>query len=211
METKQLNISEIKPYEKNIKRHSEDQIKQIAGSITEFWYIQPVVVDENNVIVIWHGRFEALKSLWKDKVDVIQLKWVSPEKIRALRIADNKMNESPYDFSNLQSELKELFKFDIDLTDLWFTEFELSNFWISLAPIEEIKVDSYFDNKEEYWEKEQVKPAFELPSEIMWNQNSKKPITFFCTPEEYDILYPIFATSRKWEANTQLLLEYINK
>jgi hypothetical protein len=36
METKQLNISEIKPYEKNIKRHSEDQIKQIAGSITEF-------------------------------------------------------------------------------------------------------------------------------------------------------------------------------
>ncbi len=208
METKQAKITDIIPYEKNIKRHSDDQIKQIAGSITEFGYIQPIVVDENNVIVIGHGRYEALKSLWKKEVDVIKLTGVSPEKIRALRIADNKMNESPYDFSNLQSELKEL-SWLMDLTELWFTSFELSNYWIENL---ELKTDStdYFEDTETYWEKEE-KTAFQIPWEILGNQAWKRPITFFCTSEEYEVLYPIFATSRKWEANTQLLLEYIQK
>jgi len=209
---KTLKITEITPYAKNIKKHSDEQIEQIAWSIEQFWYIQPICVDSDNTIVIGHWRFEAVKYLWWKEVKVIELSWFKEEDIRALRIADNKMNESPYDFSNLSSELKELSAL-FDVKTLWFTDMELANLWILMetkktAQEAEDSLDSFsldLDDIGEAMERQSV------PSEIMGSQNQKKPITFFCDNEEYEILYPIFATTKKWEANTQLLIEMVKK
>jgi len=209
---KKLKVSEIIPYGKNIKKHSDEQIEQIAWSITQFGYIQPICVDSNNTIVIGHGRFEAIKYLWWKEVEVIVLEWFPDEDIRALRIADNKMNESPYDFSNLSSELKELSKL-FDIKTLWFTDMELANLWILMETKKSTQeatdiMDSFdldIDDIDEAMERQSI------PTDIMGGQNQKKPITFFCSNEEYEVLYPIFATTKKWEANTQLLLEMVKR
>lgn len=56
-----MNVSGIKPYDKNAKKHPEKQVKQIANSIREFGFNQPIVVDKQNVVIVGHGRLEAAK------------------------------------------------------------------------------------------------------------------------------------------------------
>ena len=59
----QMNVKDIKPYEKNAKKHPKEQVEYIANSIKEFGWRQPIVVDENNVVIIGHGRLMAAKKL----------------------------------------------------------------------------------------------------------------------------------------------------
>lgn len=66
-----LNIEEIKPYSKNAKKHPEKQIKQIADSIKEFGFNQPIVIDKNNEIVVGHGRYEAARTLGLKEVPIL--------------------------------------------------------------------------------------------------------------------------------------------
>ena len=108
MQVTKIAIEKIMPYEKNVKRHSEQQIEKIAKSIENVGFVQPLVVDEDNVIIIWHGRFEAMKFLGKKEVDCVVLKGLPEEKKRALRILDNKLNESEWDLWNLKFELDSL-------------------------------------------------------------------------------------------------------
>jgi len=203
-------LSKILPYEKNVKRHSEDQVKKLAKSIEEYGYIQPIVVDEKNVIVIWHGRFEALRYLKKKDADVIVLKWFSETKLKALRIADNKLNESPFDYSNLKTEMEEILKDGgIDLEDLWFTMVELEELQLTLqkaiqegeedledvsAQVEQASQDAWIENPYDF-------------KNIQGTQNSKQPMTFFCSKEEFEKLQAIYWTTRKREFNVEKLIE----
>src|SRR3990167_9517011 len=108
MDIKQIPIGEIKPYEKNAKKHPEKQIKQIADSIQEFGFNQPIVVDKDDVVIVGHGRLEAAKLLKLDEVPVLRLKNLSEAKIKAYRLADNKLNESRWKMKLVIDELKEL-------------------------------------------------------------------------------------------------------
>ncbi len=105
-----VNIQDIKPYEQNAKIHDDAQIDKIAKSIRENGYIQPISVDENNVIVAGHGRYEALK---KDdpnqEIDVIRITNLSPDKIRKLRILDNKLISEEWDTDILQREIDNIY------------------------------------------------------------------------------------------------------
>ena len=112
---KQMKITEITPYEKNAKKHDAFQVEQIAKSIKRFGFNQPLVVDKAGVIIVGHGRFEAAKQLELKEVPVIVLD--IPEKdAKAYRLADNKLNESEWDYQLVIDELKGLD--DPELVDL---------------------------------------------------------------------------------------------
>ena len=106
-------VSGIAPYEKNAKLHPEEQIESIANSIREFGFRQPLVVDTDNVIIVGHGRLLAAKRLGLDKVPCILAHDLTPEQIRAYRLADNKTNESEWDMDMLEFELGEILDFDM--------------------------------------------------------------------------------------------------
>ena len=111
---------EIKPYEKNAKKHPDSQLKQIALSLKEYGWQQPIVVDKNGVIIVGHGRWEAYKKYPEGiKEPIINVaENLTPEQVRGYRLMDNKSNESGWDMGLAIEELKELdgLGFDIELT-----------------------------------------------------------------------------------------------
>lgn len=112
-----IDPDKLTPYENNAKQHPDEQVEHIANSIREFGFRQPIVVDANNVVVIGHGRLLAAKKLGLETVPVVRADDLTEAQVKALRLADNKTNESGWDFTALEAELD-------GLAD----EFEMSNF-----------------------------------------------------------------------------------
>lgn len=110
-----MDISLIKPYSKNAKKHPKKQVQQVANSIKEFGFNQPIVVDKNGVLIVGHGRLEAAKLLGLKEVPTITVD-LTEEQAKAYRLADNKLNESEWDMSLAIEELKELSDEMFDLT-----------------------------------------------------------------------------------------------
>ena len=121
------SINEIRPYENNAKKHDETQIKNVAESIKQFGFVQPIVIDADGVIVIDHCRYEAGKRLGLTEVPCVLVDNLTDEQVRKLRIIDNKTNESEWALDELEIELDDLnfddFDFDFDLGE----DEELSN------------------------------------------------------------------------------------
>ena len=113
-----ISTDELKPYKRNAKKHPDEQVDYIANSIREFGFKQPIVIDKNNVVVIGHGRLLAAKKLNLDTVPVIYANDLTDEQIKALRLADNKTNESEWDLDFLDEELADIF--DLDMSDFGF-------------------------------------------------------------------------------------------
>lgn len=120
MNIQQISINDLKPYPQNAKKHPAEQVEHIANSIREFGFQQPIVVDKDNVVVIGHGRLLAAKKLNMDSVPCVRADDLTDGQIKALRLADNKTNESEWDFDLLDMELSDIeidmeqFGFDID-------------------------------------------------------------------------------------------------
>lgn len=118
MDIMQMKLSELKPYENN-PRINDEAVEKVAESIRQFGFNQPIVVDENNVIVVGHTRYRAARKLGIDKVPVYQLKGLSEEQYRAYRLADNKTAEfAEWDMDLLNLELDEIT--NIDMADFGF-------------------------------------------------------------------------------------------
>lgn len=110
-----MDISVIQPYPKNAKKHPKKQVQQIANSIKEFGFNQPIVIDKNNVVIVGHGRLEAAKLLGLQDVPVMTVD-LTEEQAKAYRLADNKLNESEWDMDLVIEELKGLSEEMLDLT-----------------------------------------------------------------------------------------------
>src|SRR3990167_7528469 len=108
-------IGEVIPYKKNAKKHTEMQIKQVAESIRNFGFNQPIVVDKKGVVIVGHARLEAAKLLGLRDVPVIKVS-LSEQQANAYRLADNKLNESDWDMDLAIGELKELSEEMLNLT-----------------------------------------------------------------------------------------------
>ena len=115
MKVQNIKIEVIKPYEKNTKKHPEAQIKNIAESIKQFGFIQPVVLDNNNEIIIGHGRYLASQLLGYEEIPCVFVENLTEEQVRKLRILDNKLNESEWDDDLLRLELEDLDFGDFDV------------------------------------------------------------------------------------------------
>lgn len=111
-----VRLDDLKPYDKNTKKHNQKQIDNVAASIKEYGFVQPLVIDENGVIVIGHCRALAAKKLKMKEVPCVLVEDLTPEQVRALRIVDNKTNESAWDLDLLAAELPE-----VDLSAFDFT------------------------------------------------------------------------------------------
>lgn len=115
MDIKNILVKDLIPYDKNTKKHDDVQINNVAESIKQYGFVQPIVIDKNNVVVIGHCRLLAAKKLKMADVPCVCVEDLTEEQVKALRIVDNKSNESPWDFDFLADELV-----DLDLSDFSF-------------------------------------------------------------------------------------------
>lgn len=126
MKITEMSVKELKPYAKNTKKHDKTQIANVAESIKQYGFVQPIVVDKDNNIVIGHCRYEAAKKLKLETVPCVCVDELTDEQVKALRIVDNKSNESPWDMEFLADELAEVdlsaFDFDFDIENEEETE-----------------------------------------------------------------------------------------
>lgn len=119
-------LQRLIPYAKNARTHDDGQVSQIAGSIAEFGFVNPILVGDDNVIIAGHGRLMAAQQLGLDKVPVIVLRHLTEAQRRALVIADNKIAENAgWNDELLKLELEELGDLGFDLDLIGFSEEEL--------------------------------------------------------------------------------------
>jgi DNA modification methylase len=119
-------VDRPQPYDKN-PRLNDDAVEVVAKSIREFGFRQPIVVDEAGVVIIGHTRLKAAKSLGLAEVPVHVARGLSPEQVKALRIADNKTAEiAEWNLELLPIELAELQGMNFDLGLLGFDQDELA-------------------------------------------------------------------------------------
>lgn len=135
MDIKEISVDQLIPYEFNNKIHDATQVNRIANSIKEFWFLQPIVIDKNNIVVVWHGRLEWAKKLWLKTVPCLMAENLTEQQIKKYRILDNKLNESEWDVENLKLELDEL----PDL-DFWDLHLEVSDLFPDLK-VEETETE----------------------------------------------------------------------
>jgi DNA modification methylase len=126
MTVEMWHVDRVRPYDKN-PRLNDDAVDAVARSIQEFGFRQPIVVDDEGVIIIGHTRLKGAKTLGLTEVPVHVARGLSPEKIKALRIADNKTAEiAEWNLELLPIELAELQGIDFNLDLLGFDQDELA-------------------------------------------------------------------------------------
>ena len=121
------NIKELIPYCNNSRTHSDEQVLQIASSIKEFGFTNPVLIDGQGGIIAGHGRIMAAQKLKMDEVPTITLSDLSEAQKKAYIIADNKLAlNSGWDDELLKIELEQLKELDFDLGLIGFSDDELA-------------------------------------------------------------------------------------
>lgn len=121
MKIQEIEIEKLIPYARNSRTHSDEQVAQIAASIKEFGWTNPILVDGEAGIIAGHGRLAAARKLGMKKIPVIELSHLSPTQKKALIIADNKLAlNAGWDNEMLALEFEEL---EIEGFDLALTGF----------------------------------------------------------------------------------------
>ena len=120
------NPRDIRPYSRNARLHNDKHVCQIANSITEFDFTNPLLVDEDNVLLAGHGRLLAAKKLGLDSVPCVRIDYLTDAQKRAYRITDNQLTiNGDWDRDLLGLELKDLSDLDFDLDVIGFETAEL--------------------------------------------------------------------------------------
>jgi hypothetical protein len=126
MQIEMMPTDRLVPYIRNARTHSADQVAQIAASIAEFGFTNPILIGEDEVIIAGHGRLQAARSLGLTEVPVIVLDHLSDAQRRALVIADNRIAEhAGWDERMLAAEIAALRDEAFDLDVIGFSEDEL--------------------------------------------------------------------------------------
>jgi DNA modification methylase len=126
MQIKEVEVTALIPYAKNSRTHDDAQVAQIAASIKEFGWTNPILVDGDKGVIAGHGRLLAARKLGMNKVPTIELKDMTEAQKKAYVIADNKLAlNAGWDTNFLSLELQELKDQDFDLTLLGFDDKEL--------------------------------------------------------------------------------------
>ena len=139
MEIEMRRLTELVPYAANAKKHDARQVANLAESIRRYGFVQPVVVDANDVIVIGHGRVLGAKDAGLEEVPCVCVDNLTPKQVRELRLLDNKLNESAWDLDLLADELPglDLSTFDFEWGELPGAEFDIGTAAACAAAVSE--------------------------------------------------------------------------
>ena len=119
----EVATSSLKPYDKNARVHTEDQVNKIAESIKQFGFLTPCIIDRENNIIAGHGRKMAAEKLGLQTVPCVYIDDLTEEQRRAYILADNRLTElGGWDDEILEQELREIYSsgFEIGLTGFEF-------------------------------------------------------------------------------------------
>jgi DNA modification methylase len=129
-------VERLRPYERNARTHSPEQVAQIAASIVEFGFTNPILVDSSDGIIAGHGRLEAARELGLKTVPVVVLDHLSERQRKAYILADNQLAlNAGWDTDLLRAELQDLAEQEFDLSLIGFSDDELADL---LPDIEEL-------------------------------------------------------------------------
>ena len=169
------DVKSLIPYARNARTHSDMQVAQIAASIKEFGFLNPIVIAEDNTILCGHGRLMAAQKLGLKKVPCVKESHLTETQRRAFIIADNKLSlNAGWDNELLSVELTELQGTDFDLELLGFDEKELSQLFDEGNEIQEDAFDV---------ETELTKPTFSKTGDI-WSLGRHRLVCGDSTKEE---------------------------
>ncbi len=185
-----LDPNSLKPYEQNIKIHTDSQVEGIMNSMKKFGFYAPIVVDGKKNVIIGHGRLEASKRLGLKEVPVIKEKNISEADAKALRIIDNRISEVDWDIDNLKLEMDELKEYEFD-------EFKVDLEELYAPKLGDIEID--IDTTDE-----KMKAYLE---------GSVKQITLIFSNEEFERTISRMEKAGqelKAESNTEVLLKLLN-
>jgi len=156
MKIEQLPTDTLIPYARNTRTHSEAQVAQIAGSIREFGFTNPVLIDGENGIIAGHGRVLAAQKLALGKVPCIRLSHLTETQRRAYIIADNKLAlNAGWDEELLALEMADLQSLGVNAESLGFSDLEIDDMLNSEEIIEE--AEKQVENEQSL----QVEPGME--------------------------------------------------
>lgn len=169
IKTETRAIGALIPFARNSRTHSDEQVAQIAASIREFGWTNPILVDGDNGIIAGHGRLAAARKLGITEVPVVVLDHLTDAQKRALVIVDNKLAlNAGWGFELLENEIRDLDDSGFDLALLGFDDAELARM---LAEVEAIGLPALADGDREPFQQmtftlhdeqaEQVKAAME--------------------------------------------------
>ena len=141
---KYRNINDLIPYVNNSRTHSDEQVTQIASSIKEFGFTNPILIDEKGGVIAGHGRIMAGKKLGLEQVPTITLAGLTDAQRKAYVIADNKLAlNADWDFDLLRIEIQALEEMDYSLDILGFNFDELQDLFPSDSTDTSVDVDDF--------------------------------------------------------------------
>lgn len=135
MKIEQISTEKLIPYARNAKKHDSAQVSKIAGSIREFGFNNPVLIDKDNGIIAGHGRVLAAQKLGLADVPCIRLGHLTDAQRRAYILADNRLAEigGGWDMEMLKLEISDLIEADINFESIGFSDGDLEDFFQSAA------------------------------------------------------------------------------
>lgn len=161
-EIEQIKTADLVPYARNAKKHDEAQVAKLAGSIREFGFNNPVLIDADNGIIAGHGRVMAAQKLALASVPCLRLSHLSETQKRAYILADNRLAElgGGWDAEMLKLELADLGDLDVDLDGIGFGADDLQDLELSEEPeTSEADAEPQIDKAEELRAKWGVEPG----------------------------------------------------
>lgn len=155
MKIQNVNIQDVKPYANN-PRDNDGGVDAVANSIKEFGWQQPIVVDKDHVIVAGHTRYKAAKKLGMKEVPIVVANKLTPEQVKAYRLADNKTGElTTWDTDLLDDELNDIL--NIDMSNFGFKNDEADVDDIDLSD----EIEERFELKVECQDENELSQLFD--------------------------------------------------
>ncbi len=190
LQVETIAIGDLIPFAKNSRTHSDAQVAQIAGSIREFGFTNPILIDEKNGVIAGHGRLAAARKLNLEDVPCIRLEGLTSAQKRAYVIADNKIAlNAGWDEKLLALELKELGDLGFDTDKTGFTSEEIA----------QLSLDDISEGTEEPYTRKIETPKYE-PS------NEKPSLESLCNRDKFKKLVDDIKASGLTEDEKNFLL-----
>jgi hypothetical protein len=176
LEIRYVRLEELTKYDQNTRKHSDKQLDQIARSMEEFGFTNPLLITENQMVIAGHGRLAAAELLGYEMVPTITIDQLTEDQIRAYVITDNQIAlNAQWDLDLLAEQIELLDKNSFDLDLLGFGENELANMLLS---------DSEVTDPYKEW---QDMPEFNQPD----TQSFRHVVVHFDTPEDVETFFEV--------------------